>query len=120
MRVSSIAIAQNTSFNGKLCIRNKISNTAKFYKTSREADAELIKTFKDLFASTVVKKNSVEQYLIALKKLISDNFINELPEVLQPIGNKMSSSNSRYTSFVSNDSFTQLKTQAFEISHDLK
>ena len=32
MRVSSIAIAQNTSFNGKLCIRDISGNKAKIYK----------------------------------------------------------------------------------------
>lgn len=129
MKISSIQNnTYNKNFEGTLSVTNLKTKATRNYKIPKESDVTLLKAFRFLQGNVnpesgevpgkVVALNLIENYINKVKSIVSDEFtkVLPLPTVKQ---DSIFSSNSMYSSFISEGNFTKVATSDFIITHDL-
>ena len=123
MRVSSVQINSNSpSFNGLVFVRNLKTRTTRVYKVSPESDRVLADTYNKIRKSVSVDASivNIKQYISDIFNATKDEFINNLPAVVKKDSQEFAlSAESTFATYQGGATFSELKTNGFEITHDM-
>ena len=123
MRVSSVQLNANSpSFNGVVSVRNLAARATRVYKTTPEQDRNLLAIYAKIHHPASIEAGiaNIRQYLSELYNFTKDEFLNKLPAVVkEDISEVELSSKSSYATYQGGATYSELKTDGFEVTHDL-
>jgi hypothetical protein len=123
MRVSSVQLNSNSpSFNGVVSVRNLKSRKTQVYRTSPDLDRKLGDIYTKIHKSANVDDGilNIKRYVSKLYESTKDEFLNKLPAIVKEDSLEVElSAKSTYATYQGGATYSELKTNGFEIIHDM-
>ncbi len=123
MRVSSVQLnSSSQNFNGLVTVRNLVARKTRTYRTTLEMDKTLADIYENIHRSINVDAGivSIKRYISELYEFTKDEFLNKLPVLVKEDSPEVAlSAKSIYATYQGGYNFSELKTDVFEISHDM-
>ena len=123
MRVSSVQLnSSSQNFNGLVTVRNLVTRKTRTYRTTLEMDKTLAEIYENIHKSINVDAGiaNIKRYISELYESTKDEFLNKLPPLVKEESLDFElSSRSTYATYQGGYNYSELKTNVFEISHDM-
>lgn len=123
MRVSSVQSNINSqSFNGRVYVRNLVARKTRTYTVTPEADRALAESYSKIHSSLNLDSSIalIKRYVSELYETTKDDFFKKLPIPIKEESQGVElSSRSAFATYKGGDTYFELKTDGFEITHDM-
>ena len=123
MRVSSVQMSSNSpSFNGVVSVKNLKTKKTQVYRVSSKTDEILADAYHKIQKSANIDQGiaNIKRYVFAIYSHTKDEFLNTLPMVMKEEAPVVDiSSKASYSIYQGGVTYSELKTNGFEIIHDM-